>query len=518
MDLSIFNRRERYKREIRFLEKSYADWNIKLKSRKIHECMRKTYPTLEFEGEGIGKFNEILEKIRNAECGKVLTNIGYAFIFLVRDDYMKRNFSQDNNKYTSAIVSPFPNNLLYKVVKLNKNLNVKNGDYVFIKKGFVHSYSYHPTDNGFFEKVLYIEETDNVDKVKAYKISQNLSSDFKDKIHAMLPQQAEEKEKEKIAACLLSANTGMGMFSIVNDKYVEKEISKIYTSLQNSLPEIFRNEEISLNFGSGHFKRSSIKITMKGTPLFENRNFEEHPQQSLWFENAYNNQTIASPRISGKIEDPLSLYRNANLINIFEFSQQGFSEGTEEQIYDEEIQFWLMSQRNLYSYAFDNVYVDKFFKKIFANVIQENLNLSLPENTLDLAVESTIIKESLHRGFESFCRKGDADTVENAEKFIHECLTDMSGFSFKKRENVIKDLKEREKKGKKLGEKEQIKNLIETLFKVTGRVRYDKLVNAVKSDIRCDEQAVKDMVDRINKTHRSIRTRDLDGIKVVEFK
>ncbi|MDI6729977.1 MAG: hypothetical protein QMD06_00315 [Candidatus Altarchaeum sp.] len=266
------------------------------------------------------------------------------------------------------------------------------------------------------------------------------------------------------------------------------------------------------------FKRNSIKITIKGTPLFENRNFEEHPQQSLWFENAYNNQTIASPRISGKIEDPLSLYRNANLINIFEFSQQGFSEGTEEQIYDEEIQFWLISQKNLYSYAFDNVYVDKFFKKIFANVIQENLDLSLPENTLDLAVESTVIKESLRRGFESFCRKGDADTVENAEKFIRECLTDMSEFSFKKRENVIKDLKEREKKGKKLGEKEQIKNLIEILFKVTGRVRYDKLVNAVKSDTGCDERVVKDTLDSINKIHTSIRIRDLDEIKFVEFK
>ncbi|MDI6729976.1 MAG: hypothetical protein QMD06_00310 [Candidatus Altarchaeum sp.] len=224
MNSSIFNKREKYKREIQLLEKIYADCDIKLKREKIHEDIRKTYPTLEFEGEGIGKFNEIFEKTRNAEGRNILTDIGYAFIFLVRNDCMKRNFSQDNEKYTSAIVSPFPNNLRYKTVKLNKNLNVKNGDYIFIKKGFVRSYPYHPTDNGFFEKVLYIEETDNVDKVKAYKISQNLSGDFKDKIHAMLPQQAEEKEK--IAACLLSANTGIGLFSIVNDKYVEKEIQK----------------------------------------------------------------------------------------------------------------------------------------------------------------------------------------------------------------------------------------------------------------------------------------------------
>jgi len=518
MDLNIFNRREQYKKEIQFLEKIYADYDIKLKSRKIHGGIRKTYPVLEFEGEGIGKFNEIAEKIKNAKCGNLLTDIGYAFIFPVRGAHPKRNFLPDNATYTTAIISPFPDNLRYKVVKLNKNLNVKNGDYIFIKRGFVQRNPYHPTHNGFFENVLYIEEVDNVDKVKAYKISQNLSGDFKDKIHAIFPQQAEKKEAEKVAACLLSANTGMGLFSIVNDKYVEKEISKIYTALQNSLPEIFRNEEISLNFGSGHFKKNSIRIIVKGTSLFENRNFEENPQQSLWFENASNNQTIASPRILGKIKDPLSLYRNANLINIFEFSQQGFSEGAEEQIYDEEIQFWLMSQRNLYSYAFDNLYVDKFFKKIFANVIQENLNLYLPENTLNLAVESTVIKESLHRGFESFCRKGDADTVENAEKFIHECLTDMSGFSCERGKDFIKDLEKRKKKGKKSGEIKQIYDLITTLFNVTGRVQYDKLVNAVKMDIKCDEQAVKCTINFINRTHPSIKIKFMDGIRVVEFR
>ncbi|CEG13204.1 hypothetical protein MSIBF_A3430001 [groundwater metagenome] len=56
------------------------------------------------------------------------------------------------------------------------------------------------------------------------------------------------------------------------------------------------------------------------------------------------------------------------------------------------------------------------------------------------------------------------------------------------------------------------------MVEITGRIPYDELVDGIKKDIKCDEQRIKDVIDFINKTHLSIRTRDLGGIKVVEFK
>ncbi len=534
MNLSIFNRRERYKRDVQLLEKIYEDKDIdiKLKKWKIQEGVRKIYPVLEFEGEGIEKFNEVFEKIRNAEIGKNLTALGYGFIFPVSEEFVnKRKTGQISENYNTAIISPFPDNLRYEPVKIKKNLNVKAGDYIFIKKGFINMFV---AKTGFTERILYIDEAEAIEKVKAYKISQNLLSDFKDKIQAMLPQET-EKEEEKLAASVLSAGKGLGLFSIVYDQNAVAGISKIYKALQNSLPEIFRNEKIYLNFNSPrwlNFKKNSLKITLEGMPLFEGKNFETHPQQSLWFENAYANQTIASPRIFGKItdarksrEEVLSLYRNANLINEFKFYEPFYGRGkyafpelklSEEPIYDEEISFWLISQRNLYSYAFGDAHVDTYFKKKFANVIQENLNLSLSEGLLNLAIENTIIKESMHRGFESFCRKGDTDSTENAKKFIDENLKEMSNFSTKVGEEFRMDLEKREKKRTKLGER--IYDSIINLVEITGRLPYDELVNGIKKDIKCDEQRIKDVLDFINKTHSSIRIRDLGGIKVVEFK
>jgi len=526
---TIFSSREKFKRDIALLERQYADWDIKLKAQKIHEGIRKIYPELEFEGEGIEKFNEIFEKVKHSETGKKLTDIGSAFIFPVLKSNIKKPLQSEGENYELAIVSPFPNNYCYNTVKINSGIKVKAGDYVFIKKGFAKINNI--SKEGYISKILYIDEVEYIDKVKAYKISQNLLSDFRDKIQAMLPEETEKEEGEKIEASVLSAEQGIGLLSIVYDNNARAGILKIYEALRNSLPDVFKKEEISLNFNSPFIKRNSIKITIKTIPLFETRDFEEHPQQSLWFENAYSNQTISSPltfenisKISKSLKNSkgaaLFLYRNANIIHnfkgFFEQAKYRTSKIKEEPIYDEEIQFWLISQRNLYTYSFDNIYVSQIFKNIFANVVQENLNLFLPENLLNLVVENTSIKESLHRGFESFCRKGVPDSTENAENFIKKSLKEMSNISMNLGEGLRLDLEKKEKKPKK--PREEIYNKITLALEVAGRLPYNDLIEAVKNDLRCDEQAIKDTIDFINKTHPSIKTRFADGVKFVEFK
>ncbi len=524
MDFSIFNKRERYKREIQALEKIYADWDIKLKSRKIYGCSRQTYPELELEGESIEKFKEIFEKVKYAGIGKNVTEIGYAFVFPVQKEYVKK--VSETDEYTLAIISPFPDNIRYKEIMLNKKINVKPGDYICLKKGFVKA---NITKEGHVQKVLYVDEIAPVDKVKAYKISQNLLNDFMDKIQAMLPEEAEKTEGDKIAASVLSASHGIGLFSIVSDENAKAGISKIYNALQNSLPEIFRNEKISLKFTSPYIKKNSVKIILEGVPLFQTLDFGEHPQQSMWFENAFSNQTISSPLISGRIYDGLFLYRNANIVHNFEkFSDRAEYRGSkikEEPIYDEEIQFWLISQRNLCAQSFNNDYVAQFFKKIFANTVQENLDLSLPENILNLAVENTVVKESLHRGFECLCRKGETDSTENAERFIRKNLKEMSEFSMTKGEKMREELAKKMKRKRTTGRK--IYDLTGLVMQISGRLPYNDLAEEIKKCLKCDESLVKNKINFMvygNRNSRNpspptqIKIRFINGIKMVEFK
>jgi len=508
MDLmNIFDRREKYKRDIALLEKIYEGYDIKIKTKKIHEEIRKIYPVLEFEGEGIEKFNEILEKMNHAKDSEILTNIGYTFIFPF-EEKIKKKFLEEG--YRPVIISPFPNNLRYEFGKINKNCRINPGDYIFIKKGFVKIFI---EKTGIAKKILYIEDIDKIDKVKAYKISKNLLNDFIDKIYGMLPAETERTEGEKIAASILSASNGMGLFSVVNNRGTEGEILKIYNALQNSLPEIFREEKICLNFNLPYVK-NTIKVELKSIPLFKLHNFFSHSnfQYSLWFENAHNNQTISSPVIFAEISEKfkndnvLSMYRNANIINYFSefFEMEKSPDGAlktkdikEEPIYDEEIQYWIISQRNLHSTAFENYYVDKFFKENFLKVIEENLNIylpeGLPENVEELIVENTIVKEGFRRGFEGYCRKGELDNVENAKNFIRRQLKEMSEFSIEFSKNFEKYIKKRTAEGQK------IYDLIEISLQIAGRVPYDDLVKAIKNDLRCDEGKIRETIEWILK-------------------
>ncbi|MFN3527887.1 MAG: hypothetical protein ACK4YO_02160, partial [Candidatus Altarchaeaceae archaeon] len=232
-----------------------------------------------------------------------------------------------------------------------------------------------------------------------------------------------------------------------------------------------------------------------------------------------NNQTIASVKLYNeqkllkdglKKEEILSIFGKANLINEYEIFEGISSNIPEEPIYDEELRFWIISQRNLYGKIFECKYVSEEFEKKFSKVIEENFNLDIPENCLNLVVKNSILKESFRRGFDGFVREGTNDDFENAKEFIDEQLKQMSKFVFKYGEKYRKEMEGKNKKiaGEKyiLGEEgREIYNLIERMVYCAGQLPYNEMIDAIIADKNYLREHIERVIKFINETHKEIK-------------
>lgn len=486
--------REFYKEILNKIEEQYMLYDLKIKEKKIIEESRKIIPVFSVEQPGLENFNDLIKKIYSSSFNNYdLNDIEIqAFVFIDKSLTLKKDIPISND-FIPAIISPFPDKIRYEVAMLNKNLGISSGDFISIKK-FKVKYFLTDKNSTIATPLIYIENAEKIDAIKAYRTSKNLKQDFYDYIHSMLPEDTNEEDIKKIGAGILSANNGMSFSSVTLDKNMRETIKGIYIALQNSLPKIFRNEKFDLKFEpNAILKGQTINITINSQPLFLIHNKNE----IVPFSEAFNNQTIASVKLYKqqmlKNEEILSIFRNANLINEYGiFKPINLANNPEEPIYDEELHFWIISQRNFFAKSFEDENLKNFFEKIFSKVVGENFDWSIPKNCLNLVAKNTIFFESFRRGFDGFYREGISDNYYNAKEFIGMQLTQISKFTFEFGEKFREEMSKTQKIE---DEYKKIYDLIYKMVNLAGQLPLDETINAIHYDTNYSKEEIENFIN-----------------------